>query len=562
MDRNLEIVYKVLRKNINEYLFKNILNDEIAEGIIGYYNKFFPDKEIDYAAVLIDSLQNTILDKRDVQSVILRNLNDSQLNDLIKGYDSSQKLKSIKSFFEANSRKKVKKRIIEVLALDGHFFNYEKKERVSINDEVVSPFTPLDSERIQKKYFLSLHDYQKNVKNQITRFLFDKEHNRFLVHMPTGSGKTKTCTEAIVDFIRVNNSTFEYDKKVVLWFAHSKELCEQAYDSLKETWQLKGDSPINFVKFFDDANITNLETVLEHSFSIVFVGFSKFQAFLKKNDLRATVTKNFIINHTQLVVVDEAHKSLATTYIEMLNRVTQLSTTKLIGLTATPGRGTLDYKGNQILTDFFNGTIIGMTDIKGTTIEQPLKYLQEKKYLAKIDLYPIEVTSKIEKNSSDDIISSVLSTNPERNQFIVDFIVNSYDEDESILVFANSVSHCIILQALLKNVYNIDSDYVTGSTNLEQRELLISNFKNRKSKILINYGVLTTGFDAPKLNALVIARPTKSVVLYSQMVGRALRGERNGGNPHIQKNKILTVKDTLEGYANPSELFNYFNDFW
>ena len=56
--------------------------------------------------------------------------------------------------------------------------------------------------------------------------------------------------------------------------------------------------------------------------------------------------------------------------------------------------------------------------------------------------------------------------------------------------------------------------------------------------IVVNYGVLTTGFDAPAISAAVIARPTRSLVLYSQMIGRATRGTRAGGNAEAE---IVTV---------------------
>ena len=76
--------------------------------------------------------------------------------------------------------------------------------------------------------------------------------------------------------------------------------------------------------------------------------------------------------------------------------------------------------------------------------------------------------------------------------------------------------------------------------------------------ILINFGVLTTGFDAPQINTVIIARPTFSIVLYSQMVGRALRGPKNGGN---KKNKLITLKDNLM-HGNMDELFENFETVW
>ena len=90
--------------------------------------------------------------------------------------------------------------------------------------------------------------------------------------------------------------------------------------------------------------------------------------------------------------------------------------------------------------------------------------------------------------------------------------------------------------------------------------MLIDQYRNSDEiKILINYGVLTTGFDAPKTNIAMITRPTQSVVLYSQMVGRASRGPRAGGNKNC---KIITIVDQIPGFRALSEAFAYWDDLW
>ena len=79
-------------------------------------------------------------------------------------------------------------------------------------------------------------------------------------------------------------------------------------------------------------------------------------------------------------------------------------------------------------------------------------------------------------------------------------------------------------------------------------------------RVLVNYGILATGFDAPNTSAALIARPTKSLVLYSQMVGRALRGTRVGGNAQAE---IVTVVDTaLPGFGDQAKAFSNWEDVW
>ena len=92
--------------------------------------------------------------------------------------------------------------------------------------------------------------------------------------------------------------------------------------------------------------------------------------------------------------------------------------------------------------------------------------------------------------------------------------------------------------------------------------MMIRKFKSNRETLLVlcNYGVLTTGFDAPQTSAAVIARPTKSLVLYSQMVGRVTRGPKAGGNKSAE---VVTVVDTnLPGFGSVVDAFYNWEDVW
>ena len=121
--------------------------------------------------------------------------------------------------------------------------------------------------------------------------------------------------------------------------------------------------------------------------------------------------------------------------------------------------------------------------------------------------------------------------------------------------------HSRLLATVLR-ARGITADSVTGDTHSLDRERIITKFRGTDpgTLVLCNYGVLTAGFDAPKTSAAVIARPTKSLVLYSQMLGRALRGPLAGGNKEAE---IVTVIDrNLPGFAAPSETFFNWEDVW
>ena len=100
---------------------------------------------------------------------------------------------------------------------------------------------------------------------------------------------------------------------------------------------------------------------------------------------------------------------------------------------------------------------------------------------------------------------------------------------------------------------------ITGETPAYERAKNIEDFKSGALNVLTNFGVLTAGFDAPNANAIIIARPTSSVVLYSQMVGRGLRGPLMGGTKDCL---IIDVKDNFLNQPGVDEAFSHFDTYF
>ena len=123
-----------------------------------------------------------------------------------------------------------------------------------------------------------------------------------------------------------------------------------------------------------------------------------------------------------------------------------------------------------------------------------------------------------------------------------------------VLVFAATVDHANVLGAILA-ARNTRSAVVTSATPERIRNRSIQHFLSADDQtfVLVNFGVLTTGFDAPRASAVVIARPTSSLVLYSQMVGRVIRGPKAGGTDTCE---IVTVMDlSLPGFGSVADAF-------
>ena len=95
------------------------------------------------------------------------------------------------------------------------------------------------------------------------------------------------------------------------------------------------------------------------------------------------------------------------------------------------------------------------------------------------------------------------------------------------------------------NREGISARAVWGETKPSVRRGIVEGFRDGRIKALVNYGVFREGFDAPKTRAVIVARPVYSPNLYFQMIGRGLRGVRNGGN---QRCLILNVEDNILNY--------------
>ena len=102
------------------------------------------------------------------------------------------------------------------------------------------------------------------------------------------------------------------------------------------------------------------------------------------------------------------------------------------------------------------------------------------------------------------------------------------------------------------------SAHIDGNTG-QIRKTLIDKFKTNEIQILCNYGVLSTWFDEPKIDVVFMTRPTNSIVLYSQILGRGLRGPLIGGTEFCE---IYSVIDNILDLPQNSEIFSYFDEYF
>jgi len=424
--------------------------------------------------------------------------------------------------------------------------------------EVVVPLTeePVEtasSELAAPGYPLFAH--QRTAARKVKQYL-EQEPRRVLLHMPTGSGKTRTAMNIIADRLRSQEPT------LVVWLAYSEELCGQAAAEFQQAWKYLGDREILIYRFWGNHEL-DLEQVRD---GIVIAGLSK----LYNRAKRSIQFINQLGSRCSLVIIDEAHQAIAETYKLVIDAlVVPYQHTALLGLTATPGRTWADISADAELSEFF---ALRKVTLQVTGYNNPVDYLVSEKYLARAkyrsllyqsglnlsdrDLKDIEKELELPKH-----ILNQLAEDEQRNLRIILEIENLANRHQRILLFAISVEHSKLLASVLR-IRGWQANALTANTPASERERLIARFKDDspETKIICNYGVLTTGFDAPRTSAAAIARPTKSLVLYSQMVGRAIRGLKAGGNETAE---IVTVVDKdLPGFGGVAEAFNNWEDVW
>ena len=382
------------------------------------------------------------------------------------------------------------------------------------------------------------------------------ERPRVLLHMPTGSGKTRTTLITICDLLRRHD-----DGQIVVWLAHSEELCDQAFEEAEKAWSRLGSRELTIYRHYGAYRIRDLAEVHD---GIIIAGLS----LLYQDSLRQQSKFLTLARRTRLIVMDEAHQATAPTYSHLIDLLQRRREAGVLGLSATPGRSLADVDADLRLAEFFNRQKV---TLKVEGYSSPIDYLVDKGYLARMEFVNLPFGNRDIEFTVEEIqrlkegfdmptrVLKDLAADDARNLMIVDLVTKEVAAGGSVILFALSVDHAALLASVL-GLQGVSAAAVTSATPSERRRQIIQRYKDRNGiDVLCNYGVLTTGFDAPRTNVAFIARPTSSVVLYSQMIGRAARGTNAGGSETC---RILTVVDRVPGFRSLVDGFAFWDDIW
>ena len=346
-----------------------------------------------------------------------------------------------------------------------------------------------------------LRPYQKDAVTSVIQY-FRCSNDPALIVLPTGAGKSLVISE----LGRIARGR-------VLVLAHVKELVEQNHAKY-ESYDLKA---------------SVFSAGLGRKDADQQVVFGSVQSVVRNLD-------QFNDNGFTLLVIDECHRvslEKGSSYHKVIDHLRSLNPgLKILGLTATPyrlGIGWLyqyqhsqdkDKKGTVRTTDkrFFKDCIF----------ELPLSYMIKKQFLTPATMVDAPVVfydfSQLSRDPfgrySEQELNSLLKGKGRATRQIIRQVIKEAENRKGVMIFASTVDHA---REILGYLPEDEAALVIGDTPGKERDAIINAFKQQQLKYLVNVSVLTTGFDAPHVDLIAILRPTESISLYQQIVGRGLR---------------------------------------
>ena len=328
---------------------------------------------------------------------------------------------------------------------------------------------------------IKLRNYQQEAIDAFFEAL--PEHRRQLITLPTGSGKTVVFGSVAKRY----DDTMKSEKPILV-LAHRTELLEQAEAKLNMVWP----------------GVLTGRVQAERKEQLAQVILASTQTLVAGRKIR----------EPSLVIYDESHHARAEGALRVLEElgVFREDGPPLLGVTATPIRGDKAELGDVFEHLTYQRTILQMVmdgylcDVRGKKVVIP-----------NLELKQVRMSAG-DYNAQD--LSLAMNHDIAVNT-VVEAVVQ-HARDRKSIIFAVDVQHAKALADRFK-LAGYKAAAIDGTMKYEERTKILQDFADNKLSILVNVNVLTEGFDQPDVDCVVLARPTKSQRLYTQMVGRALR---------------------------------------
>jgi DNA repair protein RadD len=335
-----------------------------------------------------------------------------------------------------------------------------------------------------------LRDYQQRTIDELYRWFEAGNAGNPCLVLPTGSGKSHIVAALCKDALQ------NWPETRVLMLTHVKELIEQNAEKMRQHWP---GAPMGIYS----ASIGQKDL----SEPITFAG------------IQSVRTKARELGHIDLVIIDECHlvnHKDEGGYRKLLGELKAINPhLRVIGLTATPYR-----LGHGLITDkpaLFDD-LLEPVSIEELVFKGYLATLRSKITKAKLDV------SGVKKRGGEFIESELQAAvdTDDKNQAVVHEVMGLAGERKAWLFFCAGVKHAEHVAEVLRQ-QGVTAECVTGETPKKERERMLADFKAGRVRALTNANVLTTGFDYPDIDLVVMLRPTMSASLYVQMAGRGMR---------------------------------------
>ncbi len=339
-----------------------------------------------------------------------------------------------------------------------------------------------------------LRDYQRDAV-EATLSHFRSSDEPAVIVLPTGAGKSLVIAELA-----------RLARRKILVLAHVKELVEQNHSKYL-SYGLEG-----------GIYAAGLKQKQSHH----QVTFASVQSVARN-------LQDFATEHS-LVIIDECHRisdSENSQYQQIFSQLRRFNPQlKLLGLTATPYRMGMGWIYRYHYRGFCRSS--EPKPFEHCIYELPLQYMIKRGFLTPPKMVDAPIAqydfSALNANKSGNYaeaeVNQLLVSHPRVTRAICEQIIQLATERQGVMVFAATVQHAHEINGYLPEG---QTALITGATALAERDELISRFKAKQIKYLVNVAVLTTGFDAPHVDFIAILRPTQSVSLFQQIVGRGLR---------------------------------------
>ena len=316
---------------------------------------------------------------------------------------------------------------------------------------------------------MELRDYQQEIKAKILSNYASGIKSQMLV-LPTGGGKTVLFSAIAKDYLDQG--------KPVLMVCHRQELIFQGANKLKEVCGvapgiIKADYP--------------------YTSSPIQVGSVQ------------TMGRRTFRPDAGLLIIDEAHHATAKSYSNLIDHYKSIGA-DILGVTATPSRCD-GYGFDHLFQD-----LVEVVNVRSLIAHG---------YLSKYRIYAGFTKYEPGRLFGKDYNSAEL-------QEAADYLHPSKLVDEYLkfnkkaVVFAANVEHSMAIAQAFQDK-GVFAEHIDGNTPNDERMAILARFKANETTVITNCGILTEGFDCPDIELIQLARPTTSVSLYLQMVGRALR---------------------------------------